>query len=103
MVSPYLNTSPIHSTRIALASPEQFIVASPHYSSDPYFPSEGNQMAYYNLVAEGYPNYTLPVNAGQQYLSPQSSSPCVKAAARRKHWRSQTVRGSHPVRKHIIF
>ncbi|KZP04895.1 hypothetical protein FIBSPDRAFT_903933 [Athelia psychrophila] len=39
----------------------------------------GNQLGYYE--AYGYPD--LPVNAGQQYLSPQSPSPCEKIAMRR--------------------
>ena len=39
----------------------------------------GNQLAYFEKY--GYPS--LPATAGQQYLSPQSPSPCEKLASKR--------------------
>lgn len=49
-------------------------------------------MEYYDRLADGYSDLKLPANAGQQYLSPQSPSPCVKLAARLKPWQKNTVR-----------
>lgn len=51
----------------ATSTDDLYTCTPPHYS---------NQLEYYEEF--GYPD--LPVTAGQQYLSPQSPSPCIQAA-----------------------
>lgn len=78
------SSSPIYSTRIIVQRDIVDIEPSPYWSmsSDPYScPSPymmGNQLEFYKKY--GYPE--LPDTAGQQYLSPQSPSPCVRATSR---------------------
>ncbi|KZP02911.1 hypothetical protein FIBSPDRAFT_905426 [Athelia psychrophila] len=95
------SSSPIHSVRLIVASESAKPSRKPFpnfESSDPYHWSPGmywhsddsmmgNQLAYFEK--HGYPS--LPKTAGQQYISPEGSSPCVGAARRRSSFEENSV------------
>lgn len=91
-------SSPIFSTAYAL--PESFEIPTQPEAASPFILTSstpqsdqschympGNQLEYYEMY--GYPE--LPVTAGQQYLSPQSPSPCEKMALRRTVLKVQSI------------
>ncbi|KAF7974004.1 hypothetical protein HWV62_13625 [Athelia sp. TMB] len=84
---------------VDLPSPQSRISSSPfslryNRSDDPNHVSpcfgEGNQMAYWETHTTPL-RWSLPSRAGEQYISPQDGSPCVRLAARLLSSRSSQI------------